>query len=64
MTTSVVGLRIAYEFRDRPDGDAEDITVMLRGVAPGGQLGGYRTAQDLPEEYRRALLKWLQEIDQ
>jgi hypothetical protein len=61
MTASIVGLTIGFESRDRIDGSNEDIRVILRGIALEGRLSGYQTAEELPPEYRAALLKWLQE---
>jgi hypothetical protein len=51
MITSVVALRILLEIRDHLDGDESDVVVILMKPA------------DLPEAYRRALLRWLQEFD-
>jgi hypothetical protein len=54
--SSVVNiLRVSFEIRIRIEGDREHATVI--------ELGGYRSAGDVPEEYRVALLKWLQEGD-
>ena len=48
---SVVSLRLLIEIRDHLDGDESDVVVILMKPA------------DLPEAYRRALLRWLQELD-
>jgi hypothetical protein len=49
---SVVSLRLLIEIRDHLDGDESDVAVILMKSA------------DLPEAYGRALLRWLQELDQ
>jgi hypothetical protein len=60
---SVVALWIGFEIREHIDGTDNDIVIILRGIRPTGALGGYKRAQDLPKEYRRALLPWLQEAE-
>jgi hypothetical protein len=50
MTTSVVALRIGFEFRDDLDSNDRDVVIILRGVTSEGRLGGYRTA----DGYRRS----------